>query len=259
MFTAVHADIGVSVYPHLSPAALVQMRVFFYSHSYVVPTSVDGFGKLEPIPHHSLLSLEWPQPDLWSIASLKQKMVLDIHNSLKYTRASRSVGLSWCFPSHCFAYIFKELPFVETCTMFVCKDVHYKMLGCLLDETWGIVEGMHNADRYRCQVGEYGIGMRYLKSRMTLYMRFHYDRWMCKLGVWVPLQSVDANITPFEITVSMVNDVLETIQVSKHWTLSNVREHLNIMGFEDMEGAQFRIQGHKVQSFVFGNIFAQFK
>ncbi len=109
---------------------------------------------------------------------------------------------------------------------------------------------MHNADRYQCQVGEYGIGMHYLKSRMTLYIRFHYDHWMCKLGVWVPLQSTDANITPFEITVSMVNDILETIQVSEHWTLSNVREHLTIMGFQVIEGALFCIQGHKVQSFV---------
>ncbi|RYA37523.1 hypothetical protein, partial [Enterobacter cloacae complex sp. GF14B] len=172
---------------------------------------------LEPIKVTSLLSMEWPVPDLWLVASFKQKMIMDVQNSLKYSKASRSVGLSWCLPIHCFVHIFKEFGFVETTTMLVCKDAHYEELGRLLEEDWGFVEGMHNGDRYRCKVGASGIEMRYLKSRTSLYIRFHYDRWMCKLGVWTPLQSVDGAIASFDIAVKMPNDALEAVQVNKHW------------------------------------------
>ncbi|MCO5606291.1 hypothetical protein L7F22_060478 [Adiantum nelumboides] len=45
----------------------------------------------------------------------------------------------------------EKLGFVETTTMLVCKDVHYEVLGRLLEEDWGFVEGLHNGDSYRCK------------------------------------------------------------------------------------------------------------
>ncbi|MCO5600387.1 hypothetical protein L7F22_054499, partial [Adiantum nelumboides] len=98
---------------------------------------------------------------------------------------------------------------METTTMLVCKDMHYEELGRLLKEDWGFVEVLHNGDRYRCKVGALGIGMRYLKSCTSMYIQFQYDCWVCKLGVWTPLQSIDDAIASFDIAVRMPNHDLE--------------------------------------------------
>lgn len=107
------------------------------------------------------------------------------------------------------------------------------------------MEGVHNGDRFRCNVGSSGIGLRYLKARTTLYIRFHYERWMCKIGKWIPLQSFE-EIFCFDVVVNMPNGVAETVQVSKHWTLRNLREHLIIMGMEDAHTGKFQLHRHKV-------------
>lgn len=246
--------------PGVQPSTLMQSRIFFYSHTYEVPTSEHGYGKISAIDMPSLLSVEWPQPDVWSILSIKEKMVSDILSSLKFGKASRSVGLSWCCPVHVFVHLFKALPFNVTPTMFICKNVSYEALQSLLGENWGYLEGMHQGDRYRCKVGASGIGIRYLKVRTTLYIRFHYERWMCKIGKWIPLQSLEGNFVTFDIHIAMPNDVSETVQVSDHWTLSNIREHLMIMGHEGVEDAYFRFNRRKVSSicpFCLVNLFEQ--
>ncbi|KAH7283336.1 hypothetical protein KP509_34G002000 [Ceratopteris richardii] len=245
-FKALHADIGALVFPDVPPAKLIRERIFFYTHEYIVPSTDGEYGRLEIIKVDSLLSLEWPKPDFWSISSFKRKMVMDIHNSLKFTRVSRSIGLHWTLPIHCFVFIFQGIPFVETPTMFLCKDITYEAVEGLLGENWGYVEGLSKGDRYRCRIGDTGIGFRYLKHRTSLYIRFYYDRWMCKLGEWIPLQSSEGSLASFEINVKLPNNDMEVVLVNQHWNLANLREHLLIMGYDDLHDFKFRIRGNKI-------------
>lgn len=226
---------------------------FFYTHKYIVPTNEQGYGKLQSLEAATLRSIEWPKPDAFTIISLKAKIVTDVRASLKFGKASRSVGLGWCCPAHVFANIFGSLPFHHTNTMYVCKDLHYDMLEAILGEKWGYLEGLHNGDRFRCQVGSFGIAIRFIKARSTLYVRFFYERWMCKLGEWIPLQSTDVTIEPFEIVIKLPSGIIETVQVNKHWTLANVREHLLIMGLEHGEATKFHVGRRKVNAFFSSN------
>ena len=186
-FLALHATIGKVVLDGRTPSDLAQGRIFFYSHTYIIPRHDGGYGKLEPIPSPSLQSSEWPKPDVWSVMALKHKIVSDIHASLKFGKASRSVGLSWCCPIHVFVHMFCTFPFTQAPTMFVCKEVDHEALDFLLGDKWDSVEGMHDGDIYRCNIAHSRISLRYLKLRTTLYIRFHYERWMKKRSKWIPL------------------------------------------------------------------------
>ena len=229
-----------------TPSDLVQGRFFLYSHTYIIPRHDGGYGKLEPIPSPSLQSSEWPEPDVWSLMALKHKIVLDIQSSLKYGKASRSVGLSWCCPIHVFVHMFRTMPFTQSPTMFVCKEIVFEALDSLLGEKWNIVEGVHDGDFYRCKVAQSGISLRYLKLRNTLYIRFHYERWMKKGSKWIPLQVSEDVVEHFNITITMSNGITEIVRASKHWSLANVREHLKIMGIEDVSDYHFKLKRCKV-------------
>ena len=89
-FLALHATIENVVLVGTTPLDLAQNRIFFYSHNYIIPKHNGGYGRLEPIIAPSLQSSEWPEPDVWSVMALKQKIVSDIHVSLKFGKASRS-------------------------------------------------------------------------------------------------------------------------------------------------------------------------
>ena len=178
--------------------------------------------------------------------ALKQKIVSDIHVSLKFGKASRSVGLSWCCPIHVFVHIFHTLPFTEAPTMFVCKEILHEPLDILLGKKWDIVEGLHDGDIYRCKVAQSGISMRYLKLQTTLYICFYYERWMQKGSKWIPLQVSEEVVDHFDITVTLNNNIIETVRTSKHWSLTNVRDHLKIMGGEDVGDYHFKLKRCKV-------------
>lgn len=244
-FEAMHASIGEVVLSSRTPLDLSQCRIFFFSHSYVIPSRDGGFGKLEFIPCPPLSSLEWPIPDTWSVISLKTKMASDIHTSLKYSKASRTGGLSWFFPIHIFAHMFHAIPCTNTPKMFICKRVDGVQMQSLLGDNWDVMEGVHKNDMFRCKVVESSVSFLFLQARSTLYLRFHYERWMKKHGLWVPLQASDEEITPIELCVLMPNGSTETISASKYWTLSNVREHFSIMGFDNVERS-FKIKKMKV-------------
>ena len=248
-FTAMHASLGNMLFPNTSASNLAQQRVFFYTHKYIVPTNEQGYGELQPLEAITLHSMEWPKPDAFTVMSLKAKIIADVRASLKFGKASRSVGLGWCCPAHVFANIFGSLPFHHTSTMYVCKDLNYNTLEAIFGEKWGYLEGLHNGDRFRCQVGSFAIAIRFIKVRSTLYMRYFYERWMCKLGEWIPLQSMDATIEAFDIAIKLSSGAVETIQVNKHWTLANVREHLVLMGLEHGEATKFCIGRRKVNGF----------
>ena len=98
-----HAHVGTLLFHDVVPSILSKEGIFFYSHNYAVPKEDGGFGCLEEIPLPLLSSQEWPTPDAWTVISLKTKMANDILALLKYTQASRLVGLHWAFPIHVFA------------------------------------------------------------------------------------------------------------------------------------------------------------
>ena len=147
-FHALHADIGAHFVSQTPTSKLSQNRIFLFSHSYQVPKTSEGYGKLEAIETPSLHSLEWPVPDDWSLLSFKKNTVSSIQSSLKFVKASRSVGLSWYCPIHDFVHLFCTLPIKPTPTMFRCRDITYEILDSLLGEGWGFVEGLHDGDRY---------------------------------------------------------------------------------------------------------------
>ena len=106
--------------------------------------------------------------------------------------------------------------------MYICKDVPKNFLDNLLGDRWGHTKGFHNGDIFKCNVAHSGIGLRYLKSRTSLYMRFHYERWMSKRGKWIPLQVSEEVVVPIDITVTMSNGFVESVRANKHWSLASV-------------------------------------
>ena len=105
-FMAFHEAIGNSIFSQQRAFDLAQGKILFFSHTYVIPMQDGAYGKLQSIETPSLNSVEWPKPDDWSTIAIKQKIVADIRASLKFGKASSSVGLSWCCPIHVFVYIF---------------------------------------------------------------------------------------------------------------------------------------------------------
>ncbi|KAI5076665.1 hypothetical protein GOP47_0008730, partial [Adiantum capillus-veneris] len=235
-FTAMHASLGDMLFSNTTSSNLARQ---------IVPTNEEGYRELQPLEATTLRRMERPKPDAFTVMSLKAKIVADVRASLKFGKASHSVGLGWCCPPHVFSSIFRSLPFHHINTMYVCKDLHYDTLEAILGEKWGYLEGLHNGDRFRCQVGSFGIAFRFIKVRSTLYVRYFYEIWMCKLGEWIPLQSTDATIEVFDIAIKLSSGAVETIQVNKHWTLANVWEHLVIMGIEHGEDTKFYIGRRK--------------
>ena len=49
-FQALHADFGKLIYHGVSASELLEQDIFFYDREYIVPTSRNGWGKLEPLP-----------------------------------------------------------------------------------------------------------------------------------------------------------------------------------------------------------------
>ena len=82
---------------------------------------------------------------------------------------------------------------------------------------------------------------------MTLCIGFSYERWMKKNNSWVPLQAEKRPILPLQISITLPNDVVEIMSATTHGSLFNVREHLNIIGVEDVSNAKFKIKEKKIQ------------
>lgn len=232
----------------MSASQLLQSNIFLYSHSYEIPTSSEGYGKLQALETPSLHSLEWPMPDDWSLISFKRHIISKIQSSLKFGKASKSVGLSWDCPIHVFVHLFRSLPLTLTPTKFVCKDTRIQDLDTILGQGWGFVDGVHDGDRYQCYVGSTGVNLQYLKNRATLCMRYSYERWMYKKGKWLPLQVTFGDIEVFNVVINMPRDAQNVVQVNKNWTLANIREHFMAMGMEDISTLAFRLNKRKVGS-----------
>lgn len=229
-----------------TPSELAQNNIFFFSHSYIVPTKSGLFGKLEVIPNPPLSNPEWPKPDAWTVLCLRFKMVSDIKTSLKFSKASRSVGLNWFCPIHVFVHMFKSMPIHQAKTMYICKEVESGLIQGLLGDGWDVNEGSHQGDVYKCNVVDSTVSFRFLKARSILYMRLHYQRWMQKRGTWIPLQASEEEIVPIEVAVIMPNGWVERVAASKHWSLSDLRQHFSIMGFENVEDSSFKLMRRKV-------------
>lgn len=121
-FEAFHIHIGETLFCGKTSSNLVTEKVFFYQHTYRVPRhDVGGFGKMEIITSPSLWSLEWPALNALRLILMKSKILCDIQGSMKYAKASRSMGFIWVCLIHLFATMFNKFTFSQTATMFVCK------------------------------------------------------------------------------------------------------------------------------------------
>ena len=83
---------------------------------------------------------------------------------------------------------------------------------------------------------------------MTLYIRFSYERWMKKNNSWIPLQAEKRPVLPLHISITLPSDTMEIVSATTDQSLFNVKEHLNIIGAEDVSNAMFKIKGKKIRS-----------
>ena len=130
--------------------------------------------------------------------------------------------------------------------MFVCKKVVAEHMVYLFEEQWNTIEGEHKNDIFMCNVIEFTVPFRYVKASMTLYIRFSYEHWMKKNNSWVPLQAEIQLALSIQISITLPSDVVEIVSASTHWSLFNVREHLNIIGAKDVSNAKFKIKEKKI-------------
>ena len=98
-----------------------------------------------------------------------------------------------------------------------------------------------------CNVIESLVSFRYVNACMTLYIRFSYECWMKKNNSWIPLQAEKRPVLPLHISITLPSDVVEIVSATTHWSLFNAREHLNIIGAEDVSNAMFKIKGKKIR------------
>ena len=70
---------------------------------------------------------------------------------------------------------------------------------------------------------------------------------MCKIGKWISLQTCEDAIVPFDVVITMPNGTEEKVQVSKHWTLTNLRDHLLIIEMHEIQDATIVLHGRKVR------------
>ena len=69
---------------------------------------------------------------------------------------------------------------------------------------------------------------------------------MKKHGKWIPLQASEEEIVSIEVAVLLPNGWIERVVASKHWSLADLRQHLSIMGFENIEDSSFKLMRRKV-------------
>ena len=69
-FQALHVDFGKLIYHGVSASELLEQDIFFYDREYIVPTSRNGWGKLEPLPtHQQFLAPTGKSPTRYLLAS----------------------------------------------------------------------------------------------------------------------------------------------------------------------------------------------
>ncbi len=181
-FTAMHASLGDMLFPNTTASNLTRQRVLFYTHKYIVPTNEQGYRQLQPLEAATLHSIEWPKPDAFTVMFLKAKIVADVRASLKFGKASRSVGLGWFCPAHVFASIFRCLPFHYTNTMFVCKAC---ALRCLGSHPWREVRVFwRSSQRWSLSVSRWGFPHCYLFHQGTLYSLRAVLLWKMDVQTW---------------------------------------------------------------------------
>lgn len=116
----------------------------------------------------------------------------------------------------------------------------------LLGDHWNIVNGEHKNDTFKCNIIDSTVSFRYLKTRVTLYIRFSYERWMKKNNCWVSLQAGEHVVLPLQICITLPSGVVEVLSASTHWNLQNIREHLIIIRVEDISKEQFKVKNRKI-------------
>ena len=97
-----------------------------------------------------------------------------------------------------------------------------------------------------CNVIESIVSFRYVKACMTLYICFSYESQLKNNNSWVPLQAKVQAILPLQICITLPSGAVEIVSANTHWSLFNVREHLNIIEVEDVTNAKFKMKEKKI-------------
>ena len=103
---ALHAEFGKLIYHGVSASELLEQDIFFYDREYIVPTSRNGWGKLEPLPTPTISSPDWQIPDKVSVGLTCKRIAFDILNAMKYTYGSHRASIIMHLPLNMFVHLF---------------------------------------------------------------------------------------------------------------------------------------------------------
>lgn len=102
------------------------------------------------------------------------------------------------------------------------------MLEDLLGKSWDLRTGQQNGDLFRCYACKDSVVARYHIAQQVFYLAFQYRHWKKTSDSWLPL---DSNEEDTNVTLSIERDHadLKYVNVTSHWTLKDVGEHLLVM------------------------------
>ena len=223
-FQALHADFGKLIYHGVSASELLEQDIFFYDREYIVPTSRNGWGKLEPLPTPTISSPDWQIPDKVSVGLTCRRIAFDILNAMKCTYGSHRASIGMHLPLNMFVHLFHRWEVHRTPTMWIAKGEG--ALSQCLPRTWNSKVVQHNGDTIRCCVVEEKVVVRYHIGRQQLTISFPYRRWKQSAGQWDPLDSDLTNTEQVELHVCMESDEVHDFVVNDNWSLANLREYL---------------------------------
>lgn len=172
-FQAYHVDIRHMIYSRCSATKLLPRDILFYGHTYMVPKTANGWGKLEKAPAPSLTSPGWPIPDTTSMVLASGRIESDVKNAMKCTYGSHRATITCFMPIHIFACLFCTGDTHRTPTMWIAKGEG--ALCHFLSPTWDSKVVHHNGDTIKCSVIKANILVRYHIAKQHLSIMFPYS------------------------------------------------------------------------------------
>ena len=223
-FQAYHVEIGRLIYSGCPAVDLLARNIFFYEHTYVVPTTANGWGQLVPTQAPSLTCPDWPLPDTTSVALAINRIETDVKCAMKCTYGSHRATITSYMPIHLFVFFFRASEVHRTPTMWIAKGEG--ALRHLLTPSWDSKVVQHNGDTIKCSVVLDKLVLRYHIAKQQLSIVFLYRRWKLTGGAWEALNSDTTYVEQVELHVCMQDKEEQTIAVNEDWSLSNLREYL---------------------------------
>lgn len=217
-FQAHHVELGHMIYSGWPATDLLARDILFYGHTYMVPTTANGWGKLVPAPAPSLTSPDWPIPDTTSVALASGRIESDLKNAMKCTYGSHRATIVCFMPIHLFVHLFRAGDAHRTPTMWIAKGEG--ALCHFLSPTWDSKVVHHNGDTIKCGVIKDNILVRYHIAKQQLSIVFPYRRWKLTRGEWDALDSDATSREQVELHVSMQDKEVQNVSVvNEDWSL----------------------------------------